>query len=216
MAEDFDQAAWERRWQQVLREQPDMVATRPPNADLVALVEDLGGGAAPRTAPRTALDAGCGHGAEAIWMAAAGWQVTALDFSRTALEHGRSTATALGDDVAQRISWVEGDLATWAPEPAAYDLVGCLYVHVAGTVVELVRRLGAGVAPGGTLFMLGHQPVDPATGRPSPAVGQVQVTAAGAREALEGPDWDVVVAEERPRAIAGTGVDAVVRAVRRG
>jgi SAM-dependent methyltransferase len=210
MGEDFDRAAWERRWEQVLREQPDMVAARPPNADLVALVEDLAGD----HPPGLALDAGCGHGAEAIWMAAAGWRVTALDFSSAALGHGRTTAAALGDDVAGRITWVEGDLGTWTPGPASYDLVSCLYVHVAGSVTDLVRRLGSGVAAGGTLFMLGHQPVDPATGKPTPAAGQLQVTAADALAALDGPDWDVVVADERPRAIAGTGVDAVVRAVR--
>ena len=195
----------------MLRDQPDLVAARPPNADLVTLVENLGGD----LPPGHALDAGCGHGAEAIWMAAAGWNVTALDFSATALEHGRTTAGALGDDVAGRISWVEGDLGSWAPAAASYDLVSCLYVHVAGSVTDLVGRLGSGVAAGGTLFMLGHQPVDPATGRPTPAAGQVQVTVADALAALDGPEWDVTVAEERPRAIVGTGVDAVVRAVRR-
>jgi SAM-dependent methyltransferase len=95
MGEGFDQAGWQRRWEQVLREQPEQVAARPPNADLVALVDNLRGD----LPPGYALDAGCGHGAEAIWMAAAGWNVTALDFSSAALEHGRSTATALGDDV---------------------------------------------------------------------------------------------------------------------
>ena len=210
MAEGLDRTDWERRWVQVLREHPDTVAARPPNADLVALVGDLRGD----LPPGYALDAGCGHGAEAIWMAAAGWDVTALDFSPSALEHGRATAAALGDDVGDRITWVEGDLGTWTPTAASYDLVSCLYVHVAGSVVDLVRRLASGVAPGGTLFMLGHQPVDPATGRPSPAAGQVQVTVEGALGALDAENWDVV-AEERPRAIAGTGVDAVVRAFRR-
>ncbi|MDQ1460718.1 MAG: hypothetical protein QOI08_2202, partial [Actinomycetota bacterium] len=29
-----------------------------------------------------ALDAGCGHGSETLWLAARGWHVTAVDFSR--------------------------------------------------------------------------------------------------------------------------------------
>jgi hypothetical protein len=79
----------------------------------------------------------------------------------------------------------------------------------------MVQRLGAGVAPAGTLFLVGHQPVDPATGAPTPAAGQVQVSVAAAIEALDPHKWEIVVAEERTRAAAGTGVDAVIRAVHR-
>jgi hypothetical protein len=99
------------------------------------------------------------------------------------------------------IEWIEGDLATWAPQPGRYDLVVCLYVHVAGSVEEMVRRMAAGVAPGGTLLMVGHHP----------AGDQVQVSVDDA-SALDPAGWEIVVAEERPRAAAGTGVDAVIRA----
>ena len=102
--------------------------------------------------------------------------MTAVDFSATALAHARSTAEALGQDVAGRIEWVEGDLGSWTPPLGLFDLVSCLYVHVAGSVGEMVARLASGVAPGGTLLMVGHRPVDPATGAPTPAAGQVQVT----------------------------------------
>jgi SAM-dependent methyltransferase len=205
--EGFDRDSWERRWAQVLSEHPDRVASRPPNAHLLAEVGNLAAG--------LALDAGCGHGAEAIWLAASGWEVTAVDFSATALAHARSTAQAVGADVADRISWVEGDLGSWTPPPRRFDLVTCLYVHVAGSVAEMVTRLGAGVARGGSLFLVGHLPVDPATGEPTPAAGQVQVSVSDAVEALDPREWQVVVAEERPRTVAGTGVDAVVRAIRR-
>jgi len=200
----FDRNFWERRWSQALREHPDKVASRRPNAHLLAEVGDL--------EPGLALDAGCGHGAEAIWLAASGWQVTAVDFSVTALEHARSTAQAVGDDVAARIEWVEGDLGNWTPPPRRFDLVSCLYVHVAGSVGEMVTRLATGVAPGGTLFLVGHLPVDPATGEPTPAAGQVQVTVDDAVGALDARHWQIIVAEERRRAEAGAGVDAVVRA----
>jgi hypothetical protein len=40
----------------------------------------------------------------------------------------------------------------------------------------MVSRLAAGVAPGRTLFLVGHLPVDPATCAPTPAAGQVQVS----------------------------------------
>lgn len=44
---------------------------------------------------------------------------------------------------------------------------------------------------------------------------QVQVSVEGAVAALDSNVWDLVVAKERPRAVAGTGVDAVIRARRR-
>jgi SAM-dependent methyltransferase len=183
------------------------VASRPPNENLLAVSSGL--------QPGLALDAGCGHGAETLWLAASGWRVTAVDFSPTALEHGRSTAMAIGADVAERIAWVEGDLGSWTTPGQRFDLVSCLYVHVAGSVPAMVTRLGSGVAPGGTLLLVGHRPVDLATGQPTPAAGQMQVSVDDAMEALKTPEWEIVVAEERPRAAVGTGVDAVVRAIRR-
>lgn len=200
----FDRDSWERRWARALREHADVVAGRPPNAHLLAAAGDL--------RPGLALDAGYGHGAETLWLAAHGWRVTAVDFAATALDHARSRAEAIGADVAQRVEWVRGDLATWTPPSRHYDLVTCLYVHLAGGVEETVRRLAAGVAPGGSLLLVGHRPVDPATGDPTAAAGQVQVSVTGALAALDPSGWEVLVAQDRPRAAAGTGVDAVVHA----
>lgn len=197
---------WEQRWRQALATHGDAVAAMPPSRYLLEVLDDL--------RPGRALDAGSGHGAETLRLAAAGWVVTAVDFSRAALDHARGTAESLGDDLADRITWVEGDLGTWTPAEGTFDLVLCLYVHSAGPVVEQVRRLAAGVAPGGTLLLVGHQPVDPETGEPTPAAGQVQVSVDDARAALA-DGWELLVAHERRRPQAGSGVDAVVRAVRR-
>jgi 2-polyprenyl-3-methyl-5-hydroxy-6-metoxy-1,4-benzoquinol methylase len=202
----YDRAYWEQLWAKTLREHPDKVAQRPPNAHLIAEVAGL--------RPGRALDAGCGHGAETLWLAAHGWEVTAVDFSASALAHARSTAEALGPDIAARIAWVEGDLAVWTPPRDHFDLVVCLYVHVAGSVEDMVRRMASGVAPGGTLFMVGHRPIDPATGNRTAAASQVQVSVESAVAALAPKEWELVVAEERPRAVAGTGVDAVILARR--
>ncbi len=203
----YDRSYWEGRWSQALREHADRIADRPPNAHLSAEVGDL--------RPGFALDAGCGHGSDTLWLAARGWHVTAVDFSATALAHGRSTAEAVRADVAERIDWVEGDLATWSPQPGHYDLVTCLYVHVAGSVEEMVRRMAAGVAPGGTLLLVGHRPIDPDTGAETAAAGQVQVSVDTAVGALDPGRWELIVAEDRQRATAGTGVDAVICARRR-
>jgi 2-polyprenyl-3-methyl-5-hydroxy-6-metoxy-1,4-benzoquinol methylase len=204
---EYDRDFWEERWSQAVRLHGDRVAQRPPNAHLIS---ELGG-----LLPGRALDAGCGHGSDTLWLAARGWQVTAVDFAATALAYARSTAEAIGPDVAERIDWVQADLATWTPQRDEYDLVVCLYVHVAGSVKEIVQRMGKGVARGGTLFLVGHRPIDPATGAATAAAGQVQVSVEAALAALDPHRWELVVAEERPRPMAGTGVDAVIRARRR-
>jgi len=206
-AHRLDRGFWDERWSEVLREHAAQVAQRPPNAYLTATVGSL--------APGRALDAGCGHGSEALWLAALGWQVTAVDFSATVLAHGWSTAATLGPDIAERIDWVEGDLAIWTPEAGLYDLVTSLYVHVAGSVGEMVSRLATGVAPGGTLLLVGHLPIDPMTGAETPAAGQVQVTVEAAVAVLDPQRWEMPIAEDRPRAAAGTGFDAVICARRR-
>ena len=203
----FDQEFWEQLWSKTVREHADKLAHRPPNAHLMAEATDL--------PPGRALDAGCGHGADTLWLAAHGWQVTAVDFSATALAHGRAMAEAAGTEIAARIDWSEGDLATWTVEPQGYDLVVCLYVHVPGSVEGMVRRMANGVAPGGTLLLVGHRPIDPSTGAVTAAASQVQVSVEPAVAALDSKVWELVVAEERPRAVAGTGVDAVIRARRR-
>ena len=203
----FDQDFWQHLWSKTLREHGDKVAHRPPNAHLIAEAAVL--------PPGRALDAGCGHGAETLWLAASGWLVTAVDFSAAALAHGRSMAEAAGADIAERIDWIEGDLASWTAGPEHYDLVVCLYVHIAGSVEEMVRRMASGVAPGGTLFIVGHLPVDPVTGAATAAADQVQVSVEAAVAALDPGVWELVVAEQRPRVVAGSGVDAVIRARRR-
>lgn len=151
-----------------------------------------------------------------MWLAAHGWKVTAVDFSARALAHARSVATSLGQPIAQRIEWVEGDLGSWAPPSGHFDLVTCLYVHVAVSMQEMIQRLASAVAPGGTLLLVGHRPIDPATGAPTPAAGQVQVSVEAAKAQLDPRHWDLIVAEERQRSVPGSGVDAVIQAHRRG
>lgn len=197
----YDHDFWESLWSKTLREHADKVKSRPPNQYLTAAAQEL--------TPGRALDAGCGHGAESLWLAAHGWHVTAVDFSEAVLDHARSMAKAAGPNIAERIDFVRADLSAWAPEANTFDLVVSLYVHVPGSVEETVRRLAHGVAPRGTLLLVGHQPIDPATGAPTAAAGQTQVSLEAARAALPADEWTTLLAEERPRT-AGGGVDAVI------
>ncbi|WP_443056385.1 class I SAM-dependent methyltransferase [Streptomyces sp. MUM 178J] len=69
----FDRDYWERHWQQGRAGGPGSLGGNPPNPYLAHETAGL--------APGTALDAGCGSGAEAIWLASRGWHVTAADIS---------------------------------------------------------------------------------------------------------------------------------------
>lgn len=105
--------------------------------------------------PGSALDLGSGEGGDALWLAAEGWSVTAIDISATALAVGaaRAESSGLGD----RIEWVQQDLSTWHPS-TEYDLVTAAFLH---SPVELprdetLRRAASAVAPGGRLLVVGH------------------------------------------------------------
>lgn len=107
-------------------------------------------------APGRALDAGCGRGADAVWLAAHGWRVTGVDVSATALAAAEQASRAAGPDVAARVEWVCGDLMGWDPGERRFDLVTCQYVHAPGPARDLFQRLASWVAPGGTLLVAGH------------------------------------------------------------
>ncbi len=104
----YDRSSWEARWAEALREHGDRVARRPPNAHLAAELGGLRGG--------RALDAGCGHGSDTLWLAARGWQVTAVDFAPAALGIRRATAAAMGSTIAERVELVEADSVPGGPD----------------------------------------------------------------------------------------------------
>jgi SAM-dependent methyltransferase len=207
--EQFDKDFWEARY-----DGHGASHRREPNPQLVAEVGDL--------EPGVALDAGCGEGAEAIWLAERGWRVTAVDIAAGALGRARGHAESLDREVAGRIQWRQEDLDTWVPEENRFDLVTSLYVHSAGSRQELFGRLAAAVAPGGTLLVLAHDPADVHDGGAHAPSPQSTVAFEEVVGTLEVEKWDVVVAETRTRTAADghghevTMREAVVRARRRG
>ena len=102
--------------------------------------------------PGFALDLACGQGRHAVWLAAHGWQVTAVDFSAVALDKGRELARQ--DGVA--CEWVAADLMEYAPVPEAYDLVVISYLHLPGAERrQILANAEQALAPGGTLLLIG-------------------------------------------------------------
>jgi SAM-dependent methyltransferase len=202
----FDEQSWEERY----RGQTAVWSGRP-NPQLVAEAADLPVG--------SALEAGSGEGADALWLASRGWQVMAVDFSTTALQRAAEHARAA--DVAERIQWKHADLTTWPPPEGQFDLVTAHYLQLPTEIRRpLYDRLAAAVAPGGTLLLVGHDTSDLGTTAHRPHVPDMFFTAEEVAAAL-GPDrWEVVVAEARPRSHADpegreiTVHDAVLRARR--
>ena len=183
------------------------------NPQLITEVGDL--------EPGTALDVGCGEGADAIWLAKRGWRLTGVDFSGVALE--RAATHARKHQVDGRIEWQEADVLRWSPLVAAYDLVTAQFLHLpADERAAVHRRLAAAVRPGGTLLIVEHSPRDLSTTARRPHDRGLFTTAADLAGSLEEDEWDIVVCEARPRpAIDPAGAvitvyDEVLRARLRG
>ncbi len=136
----------ESRWDERYAESPQIWSGRP-NVVLEREVAALD--------PGRALDLGCGEGADAVWLAGRGWQVTAVDISGTALQRAAVHAEAAG--VAGRIEWQHRDLAESFPD-GTFDLVSAQFLHSWGDLprVKILRAAAAAVAPGGTLLIEGH------------------------------------------------------------
>jgi SAM-dependent methyltransferase len=163
-----------------------------PNGALLAEVAGL--------APGSALDVGCGEGADAVWLARAGWDVTALDVSGVALERAARHAGEAG--VTVRL--VHSGLVEAGLPAGSFDLVSVQYPALRRTEArDAERALTTAVAPGGTLLVVHHahnletaheHGFDPAE----------YVAPADVADLLD-EDWAVEVDEVRPRAVPSSG-----------
>jgi SAM-dependent methyltransferase len=190
--EEFDAAYWEDRYGSGVG-----AGKHDPSPSLVAATGGL--------RPGRALDAGCGVGGDALWLAAQGWHVSAVDISPSALDQGRQAASSAGPATAERIEWVRADLTQWAPG-RTFDLVSSHYVHVPGPPQALFRRLAEWVAPGGTLLVVGH---DAGHGHghgaehPHPAAARVR--AEQVLTGLAADQWGIIVAKPRTHTMQRPG-----------
>ncbi|WIM72535.1 methyltransferase domain-containing protein [Corynebacterium suedekumii] len=115
-----------------------------------ALVHEAG-----RLTPGRALDIGCGEGADAVWLAEQGWEVTAIDPVAAALERARTLADAHG--VTHRITFRQQDLTGF---PGLGSRHASTWWPAATSPFPEDRDLATGicrlVGPGGALVWIHH------------------------------------------------------------
>ncbi len=128
--------SWDAKWAKRQRE-GELANDRP---------HPLVGQFAAQLKPGRALDVACGTGRNALYLAELGWQVTAVDSSKVAIEILTERARELGVQVDARVADLEK--GEFIIEPDSYDLiVNCCYLQR-----DLFPAIKAGVRIGGVVI----------------------------------------------------------------
>lgn len=110
--------------------------------------------------PGSALDIGCGTGGNAIWLAAHGWRVTAVDHSKVAIEKAKRLAIERGVDV----DFIVADGSTFQPQ-GRYDLITCFYIQMFPEQrASMLKQVSESLAHGGTFLFVSHDKSRPPSG----------------------------------------------------
>lgn len=120
-----------------------------------ALMHYLGG----EPARGTALDIGCGEGADLVWLARQGWRATGIDFAPTAVRRARELIDASltapeRPELTPEV--IEVSFTEFAIESGRqFDLVTCSYGQIPANETSMAQLANL-VAPGGILFITHH------------------------------------------------------------
>ena len=184
-----DATTWDERYAG-----SDRMFSGNPNSALVHEVAGL--------TPGRALDVGCGEGDDAIWLAAQGWTVTAVDVSEVALRRAAHNAEQAG----LTVNFQRHDLTETFPD-GTYDLVSSQFLYSYGDFPRerILRRAAEAVAPGGVLLIESHQDHGPYAPDPDshPPVRFPAVTELLADLRLPDGEWEVLRCAEHDREQTG-------------
>lgn len=160
--------------------------------------------------PGTALDLGCGEGADAIWLATRGWRVTATDISPVAL--GRAAGHAVEAGVGDRVDWQRHDLATSFPA-GVFDLVSAhfLHSHLDLPRTRILRAAAAAVAQNGILLVVGHAGHASCDSDPDPEVRFPTPDEVLADLDLPAGQWEVLLRDEHQHGMTGPDGQSATR-----
>ena len=180
------QDTWDQRYTSA-----DRVWSGQPNGALVTETAGL--------PPGRVLDVGCGEGADAVWLAEHGWDVTALDVSGVALERAARHA----EQAQVPVRWVHADLVEAALPAGTFDLVSAQYPALLRTDHhDAEAALLAAVAPDGTLLVVHHQVIDAEQARAHGCDPDDYVSPADVAALLD-DSWRIETSETRPRHVTG-------------
>ncbi len=144
-SDEFQATDEQGQWNAWYASQPQIWSGKP-NHTLMAEVGSL--------QPGTALEVGCGEGADAIWLAQSGWRVTALDVSSIAIQRAETEAARLG----LNINWRQASIRDANFEQASFDLVTAHYLTILRSPEQTeAHALINAVAPGGHLLFVHHR-----------------------------------------------------------
>lgn len=195
----MDSATWDARYAEA-----GLVWSERPNQFVEEVFAPLPAGAA--------LDLATGEGRNALWLAARGWQVTAVDFSPVGIDKARALAQTHGVTV----DWVVADLRDHVPAAGAYPAVLVAYLHLPPAVrAGILARAAEALAVGGTLLVIGHDVTNLRDGVGGPQDPTILYSPEAIAAELAG--LRIVRAERVTRPVAGDGqhaIDTVVVAVR--
>ena len=185
----MDSHAWNERYAD-----SELVWSAAPNIWVEQLTRDL--------PPGKAVDIAAGEGRNALWLAARGWHVTAVDFSAVALQRAAALSKQrLGDDAGNLLT-LEADVETWVPPARSYDLVLVVYLHLPAAQRSAVMGAAAeAVAPGGTLLVVGHDLANLSSGHGGPQDPAVLYSPADIAADIEPAHLTVARAETAVRSL---------------
>ncbi len=119
-----------------------------PNAFLVAQAARLAPGA-------RVLLPGDGEGRNGVWLAEQGHQVLSVDGSGIGIARARDLARRRG----VTLHTEHAELSQWTPEPAGFDAVFCIFLHLAPALRQPVHaKFVQALRPGGLLVLEAFHP----------------------------------------------------------
>lgn len=188
---------WDERFSE-----PGFAYGTEPNGFLVSVVASI--------PPGRILCLAEGEGRNAVYLAALGYDVTAVDNSSIGLEKTESLARERGVTVAT----INADLAGFDIEPGAWQGIVSIYCHLPPVVrAALHERCLRGLAPGGVFVLEGFTPRQLELGTGGPRSRELLMQLEIIRQELPGLRYEIAREVER-EVIEGryhTGNAAVVQ-----
>jgi len=103
---------------------------------------------------KTALTVADGEGRNGVWLAEQGLDVTAVDFSPTALGKAAALAQKHGVSLKTEVA----DITTWRWAANAFDVIVAIFIHLAGDErTAFLRNIKTALKPGGLLLMQNYR-----------------------------------------------------------